>query len=361
MCAPEAKSPTHGEQGMGGEDGDPRGHIHSSSKRISQFCFDIHTEKDVLGGPRRSACPCMGQALCAIEDCLKSLMSETPPALEYASTCFIPTTWLALPLIERKEYNHDSTVYSFGLPEGQSLNLPICACILMKAPGRGRKDGGGKDDFDGSDAIRPYTPMSDNSMLGKFELLVKRYDGGAVSQYLYGLETGAMVEFKHIKFNIKAQYPFEGKKSISLVCAGTGITPCFQALWKLLGTPGDDRKVVLLYGNKTVQDILMKDELDAWAAAHPGRLKIVHVVGNQPDEPAPPGWVSTPTYTAETGWIDQAKIEKYCFPPAEDTMLFVCGLPAMYTILCGPRTEKEVKEGSVLQKLGYTAEMVAKM
>jgi cytochrome-b5 reductase len=33
----------------------------------------------------------------------------------------------------------------------------------------------------------------------------------------------------------------------------------------------------------------------------------------------------------------------------------------MYTILCGPRTEKEVKEGSVLQKLGYTAEMVAKM
>jgi NAD(P)H-flavin reductase len=231
----------------------------------------------------------------------------------------------------------------------------------MKAPGRGRKDGGGKDDFDGSDAIRPYTPMSDNSMLGKFELLVKRYDGGAVSQYLHGLETGAMVEFKHIKFNIKAQYPFEGKKSISLVCAGTGITPCFQALWKLLGTPGDDRKVVLLYGNKTVQDILMKDELDAWAAAHPGRLKIVHVVGNQPDEPAPPGWVSTPTYTAETGWIDQAKIEKYCFPPAEDTMLFVCGLPAMYTILCGPRTEKEVKEGSVLQKLGYTAEMVAKM
>jgi cytochrome-b5 reductase len=57
--------------------------------------------------------------------------------------------------------------------------------------------------------------MSDNSMYGKFELLVKRYDGGAVSQWLYGLEMGAMVGFKHIKFNIKAQYPFEGKKTIS--------------------------------------------------------------------------------------------------------------------------------------------------
>merc|ERR1719231_2178300 len=111
--------------------------------------------------------------------------------------------------------------------------------------------------------------MSDPNVTGSFDLLVKRYDGGAVSQYLFSLEIGAMVEFKHISFNIKRQYPFEGKKTISLVCAGTGITPCFQALWKLLGTPGDDRKVVMLYGNKTVEDILMKDELDAWAKAYP--------------------------------------------------------------------------------------------
>ena len=60
------------------------------------------------------------------------------------------------------------------------------------------------------------------------------------------------------------------------------------------------------------------------------RLKIVHVVGNKPDDPAPAGWESTPTYTAETGWIDEAKIAKYAFPPAEDTLLFVCGLPPMY-------------------------------
>jgi cytochrome-b5 reductase len=60
------------------------------------------------------------------------------------------------------------------------------------------------------------------------------------------------------------------------------------------------------------------------------RLKVVHVVGNKPDDAAPPGWESTPTYTAETGWIDEAKIAKYAFPPAEDTLLFVCGLPPMY-------------------------------
>ena len=56
--------------------------------------------------------------------------------LEYASTCFLPTTFVDVPLIEKREYNHDSTIYTFGLPEGKSLELPVCACILLKAPGR---------------------------------------------------------------------------------------------------------------------------------------------------------------------------------------------------------------------------------
>jgi len=139
-------------------------------------------------------------------------------ALEYASTCTLPTTFIDLPLVAKREHNHDSTIYTFGLPEGKSLALPVCACVLLKAPGRGRGPNG-KDDFDGSDAIRPYTPISDNSMLGQFELMVKRYDGGSVSEWLHGLELGAKVGFKHISFNIKAPYPFEGKKSITLLCA----------------------------------------------------------------------------------------------------------------------------------------------
>jgi len=281
--------------------------------------------------------------------------------LEYASSCFLPTTWLGLPLVGKTEYNYDSTLYSFGLPADKSLNLPVCACLLLRAPGRGRKEGGGADDFDGTDAVRPYTPVSDNATLGRFDLLVKRYDGGAVSQWLHGLEMGAMVDFKHIVFNIKTQYPFEGKSDICLICAGTGLAPMYQALLKVFGTPGDTTKVTLLYGNKSPADILLREQLEKWAAAHADRFKLVYVVGNAPDEPAPEGWVSTDTYTAECGWIDQAKIEKYSPKPAPGSLLFVCGLPPMYNVLCGPRNEKELREGSVLQQLGYSADMVAKM
>ena len=287
---------------------------------------------------------------------------STPPddGLERASTCYFPTVFVGVPLIAKSEYNHNATLYTFGLPDGRALNLPVCACILLKAPGRGRVKEGGPEDFDPEqDAVRPYTPVSDGP--GKFQLLVKRYDSGAASQYLYGLDVGATVEFKHIKFNIKAQYPFQGKKTFTMLCGGTGIAPIYQALSKLMGTEGDEREIVVLYGNSTADDILLKSELASWAKAQPKRLKVVHVVGSGPDAARPTGWVDTDAYVAETGWVDEAKIKAYAFPPAEDTMVFVCGVPSLYDVMCGPRTEKALKEGSVLATLGYTEDMVSKM
>ena len=166
----------------------------------------------------------------------------SPPPLEYASACSIPTTWLDFPLIAKADHTHDSTLYTFGLPATQSLNLPACACILMRAVGRGRVDGGGKDDWDGSDAVRPYTPVSSNSVLGSFDLCVKRYQGGAASEWLHELPIGKTVGFKHIKFNIKAQYPWEGKRKLAMLCAGTGVTPMIQALHAMQEAE-DDREV----------------------------------------------------------------------------------------------------------------------
>ena len=126
------------------------------------------------------------------------------PALERCSTCFFPTEFHQVPLIGVRSYNYDTKILSFGLPEAVSLDLPVCACLLVQG-------------FDkaGEPAIRPYTPTSPNEQKGSFDLLVKIYEKGVVSQWLNNLETGAMVGFKHIPFNIKSQYPFAGKKKVS--------------------------------------------------------------------------------------------------------------------------------------------------
>lgn len=261
-------------------------------------------------------------------------------ALEYASKCYVPTTWIELPLVAVIPYNDDSKIFEFGLPDTTSLELPTCACLLVALP---------HNDAEGNPIVRPYTPISDNSMAAKFQLLIKKYSGGEVSSFIHNMKLGATLKFKHIEFNIKIQYPF-GKKTISMLTVGTGITPMLQALNVLLETTGDETKIVMLNGNKTESDILMKAKLDDYASKYGSRFTLVNILSR--DKPA--GW------SGESGHIDEAKVKKYCFPPGENTSVFVCGLPALYDALCGPRGQKEVLPGTILSKLGYTDSMVEK-
>ena len=140
-----------------------------------------------------------------------------------------------------------------------------------------------------------------------------------------------------------------------MVAGGTGIAPMIQALRPLLGTPGDATKVRLLYGNLAPDDVMLKPELDALAAAHPDRLEITYVVGASADDSsAGPDWS---TGNREHGWIDAAKIGRLAFPPADGTVVWVCGQPGMYDDLAGSRM-KPLTADSVLAKLGYTDDMV---
>jgi hypothetical protein len=157
-------------------------------------------------------------------------VAEAKPSLEYASSCVIPTTWAEYPLVGIKPYNHDTTIFDFGLEEGQSLALPVCGCILMATTPTG----------DEVTEVRPYTPISDNSMLGRFQLIVKRYPAwgspsfvhnykppGKVSNYIHSMELGAMVKFKHISFNVKKPYPFTGRMTPT-IASHLALNTCCQ-------------------------------------------------------------------------------------------------------------------------------------
>jgi NAD(P)H-flavin reductase len=61
------------------------------------------------------------------------------------------------------------------------------------------------------------------------------------------------------KFLIKKQ--IIQKKRIGMVAGGTGITPCYQVLQAALNG-NDGTTLSLIFGNRTVEDILLRDELD---------------------------------------------------------------------------------------------------
>jgi len=108
------------------------------------------------------------------------------PALQWASSCFFPTTFHKVPLLSVKDYNYDTKIFTFALPEDVALDLPIASCLQMQG-----------FDEEGNEAIRAYTPISSNSVTGSFELLVKVYPKGVVTKWLAGLKPGVGVSTAH--------------------------------------------------------------------------------------------------------------------------------------------------------------------
>lgn len=59
--------------------------------------------------------------------------------------------------------------------------------------------------------------------------------------------------------------------------------------------------------------------------------------------------------------MNEDKILKHGFPPGDDSLVVVCGLPGVYDKLCGPRSDINLAQGSALHTLGYTKGMVVKL
>ena len=272
----------------------------------------------------------------------KAVYSVGPPvaAIVPAGQCALGEEWTECPLLSAVSVSHDTRVFTFGLSDSDKpLNLSTCACILAC---------GGKDE-EGNPVVRPYTPVSTNAMVGKFELMVKVYAEGKLTQHMDKMAVGDCLKFKHISFNVKLQYPFNGRTKFGLICGGTGITPMVQALHALLGTPGGEQTAAMLVGNRSQRDILAKETLDDWGASHAGRLAVTHVLSQEPEDSS---------WAGATGHINKALVVEHMPAPSEQTMILVCGPPPMYGALCGPRTEPEVT--GILAELGYDKEQVFK-
>jgi cytochrome-b5 reductase len=282
-----------------------------------------------------------------------SLSGKPHKSLVPPGQCQFTEDWTSVPLLERIVVSKTSSVLRFGLPDTSlPMNLSTCACILAKASIHNKEEG--KDE----DVIRPYTPISTNELVGSFDLLIKDYGGNGMSNHMCKtMAVGDQIDFKHIPFNVKLQAPFSQKKIIMMV-GGTGITPMIQALHAILG--GDDNnEVVLFYGSRTEDDILGRDLIDSWAKEYPNKLKVVHILSDEPTDAS--GQCSA--WKGRTGYITADVVKEEAGPSfgpdsGDDAIVFVCGPPPMYNALCGPRGEEELK--GLLADMGYKKEQVYK-
>ena len=106
------------------------------------------------------------------------------------------------------------------------------------------------------------------------------------------------------------------EKHVIAIAGGSGITP-FYSMAAAIADGIEDFEMTILYGSRTADGILLKDEIEALAAKSGGKVKVVHVLSDDEKE----GY--------EHGFITAELIQKYA--PDDAYSVFMCGPKAMYT------------------------------
>uniref|UniRef100_A0A0D9WHY7 NADH-cytochrome b5 reductase n=1 Tax=Leersia perrieri TaxID=77586 RepID=A0A0D9WHY7_9ORYZ len=237
--------------------------------------------------------------------------------------CLDPENFKEFKLVEKRQISHNVVKFRFVLPTLTSaLGLPIGQHISCRG-----------QDAAGEEVIKPYTPTTLDSDLGRFELVIKMYPQGRMSHHFREMKVGDYLSVRGPKGRFKYQ---PGQvRAFGMLAGGSGITPMFQITRAILENPNDNTKVHLIYANVTYEDILLKEELDSIAETYPDRFKIYYVL-NQPPE----------VWNGGVGFVSREMILTHCPAPSADIQILRCGPPPM---------NKAMAEH--LENLGYTKEM----
>lgn len=266
------------------------------------------------------------QAKAAAEEAAQSRSSSSNQ-----NTVLEKRTWTPVTLQSRHQISSDTFTYTFSLPSHKkSLGLGTCQHIQLGIHMQDRM------------LIRPYTPTSpilesEQANGGTFELTIKTYfpdsnqPGGAFSNLLYYMPlgqrldicgpTGGIEYLGHGRFNI------EGKQrnfdKISLILGGSGVTPGYQLIVRILKSEGDVTRIRLLDANKTQQDIILRSQLHDLEIQHRDQFPVTHVLSHPSHDDDDDGWDGL------KGHVNDEIIRQYCFAPEKGAVAFLCGPPAM--------------------------------
>ncbi|XP_022971225.1 NADH--cytochrome b5 reductase 1-like [Cucurbita maxima] len=262
----------------------------------------------------------LAAALVAIVAGAFFLVSSRKPA---SRACLDPDNFKEFKLVKRTKLSHNVAKFIFILPKTDSiLGLPIGQHLSCR----------GKDS-QGEEVIKSYTPVTLDSDVGYFELVIKMYPQGRMSHHFREMRMGDFLAVKGPKGSFKYQ---PGKvRAFGMLAGGSGITPMYQVARSILENPNDKTKIHLIYANVTLEDILLKEELDLLAKRYPDRFKIYYVL-NQPPK----------VWDGGVGFVSKEMIRAHCPAPASYIQILRCGPPPMNKAMAAH-----------LDALGYTPEM----
>jgi CDP-4-dehydro-6-deoxyglucose reductase, E3 len=147
-----------------------------------------------------------------------------------------------------------------------------------------------------------------------FELAVTRVEGGAMSEWLHGLELGRELRAVGPQ-GLFTRDPASDRPAL-FVGTGTGLAPLRSMYLAALELGAAPRFVVLL-GVRHEDDILYREELERLERAHPGFRAVVTLS-------KPPS-----TWAGLSGWVQQHVASSWQLLGEPEAEAYVCGLDRM--------------------------------
>lgn len=243
-----------------------------------------------------------------------------------------------LQLISSRYETHNTRRFLFANGGSREhFDMPVASCVVVKYVGQ-----------DGKEVMRPFTPISSSSDAGHIELLVKKYPNGKMGNYLFSLKPGDEVLMKGPYQKIA--YKVNMWERVGMLAGGTGITPMYQLLRRILENPKDQTRVSLIFANRKREDILLANELVSLQSAYSN----FHLYCTLTE--IPKRWIGG------IGYISRDMIRSFMPAPREkNTKILVSGPPAMMQALCGSAESTNASQASLsglLHDMGYPAEQV---
>jgi cytochrome-b5 reductase len=137
-----------------------------------------------------------------------------------------------------------------------------------------------------------------------------------MTNHLAAMNVGDEIEIRGPKGAM--QYSRTYAKNIGMIAGGTGITPMYQLIRAICEDEEDNTQISLLYASNSEEDILLREELDAFAAKNPHKFKFQHVLAKPKD-----------SWTGLQGFINQDMIKEHLAPATDSSKVLLCGPPPM--------------------------------
>lgn len=202
--------------------------------------------------------------------------------------------------------------------------------------------------INGAAAPRPYAissaPMEAYDG-GYIQFTVKKKEGGYVSEYLWKeVKEGSRLKI-NAPFGDLYYSAIRDSKHVVGIAGGSGIT-MFRSMIRDMPTSGRPEKLTLLYGSRSEEDILFRNELDELAANSHGRVKVIHILSEAGD-----------SWQGERGFISAEHIARLV-EDYQSASFFVSGPTVLYGFIKGELEKLNISKTRIrMESFGETEDI----